>query len=142
MDEEIKKRFENIEKRLGILEGLPQKETLKDQGIFEIEENKIIVTNYIGKNTEEKTQNITLLTLLGYKQKMDKIDISSSKIKENVALHEVPLENFGTHIKKLIPQSIIKKGKRGSTKITYRITVFGEAKAKKLLKELLENEKR
>ena len=35
---------------------------------------------------------------------------------------------------------IVKKGKVGSTKTTYKLTTFGEAKAKSLLKEILKNE--
>ena len=43
---------------------------------------------------------------------------------------------FGTWAKELSPQSVIKKGKRGSTKVAYKLTTFGEAKAKNLLKEI------
>ena len=61
--------------------------------------------------------------------------------KKEIDIHQIPLENFGTWVKELSPQSIIKKGKRGSTKITYKLTTFGEAKAKNLLKEILANGK-
>lgn len=142
-EEEIIKRFEALEGRISKLEGggAIQKDSIPcaTETIFEDEGDKRIVTQVVGENTEEKTQNLTLLNLLGYKKKGVE-DVYSSVIKENVAMHGVPLENFATHIKKLIPQSILRKGKPGSKKATYRLTTFGEAKAKKLLAGALQNE--
>ena len=146
MDEEIRKKFEAIEKRLSTLEGLskrgniiPREKSLNE--IFEEHEGKIIITQVIGDTPKEKTKNIVLLSLLGYKQKLGEVDVPASKLRENVAIHGIPLENFGTHVKELIPQSIIKKGKRGSNQVTYKLTLFGEAKARNLLKDILANGK-
>jgi hypothetical protein len=142
MDEEIRKRFEAIEKRLDALERQPKKQEVTETGsannVFEEQDGKIIITQIIGETPKEKAKNIVLLSLLGYKQKLRELEVHASKLRENVAIHEIPLENFGTYIKELIPQSIIKKGKRGSTKITYKLTTFGEAKAKNLLREVIE----
>jgi len=135
-------RFEAIEKRLDSLEKTPKEDFTSgtNSEIFEEQDGKIFVTQITGESPKEKTKNIVLLSLLGYKQKINELDILSSKLRENVAMHEIPLENFGTWVKELIPQSIFKKGKKGSTKITYRLTTFGEAKAKRLLKGVVKNE--
>lgn len=143
--EEIKKRFEAIEKRLNMLENIPRKGSKIIQNgstndIFEKQDGKIFVTKMLGNNIKEKTKNIVLLTLLGYKQKLEEINVHTSKLRENVAIHEIPLENFGTYVKELIPQSIIKKGNKGSNKVTYKLTTFGEAKAKGLLNEVISND--
>ena len=146
MDEEIRKKFEAIEKRISILEGSSKKEDIilqenSPDEIFEEHDGKIVVTQITGETPKEKAKNIVLLSLLGYKQKLGELDVHASKLRENVAIHQIPLENFGTWVKELSPQSVIKKGKRGSTKITYKLTTFGEAKAKNLLKEMLANGK-
>ncbi len=146
MDEETRKKIEEIEKRLSILEGLPKKRSefiqkeFSDE-TFEENEGKIIVTQTIGDKPKEKIKNIVLLSLLGYKQKLGETDVHASKLRENAATHGMPLENFGTYVKELIPQSIIKKGKKGSNLVTYKLTLFGESKAKNLLKEIDKNEK-
>ena len=145
-NEEIEKQFQEIIKRLDILEEkldskkTPEVDNKNNCDIFEIEDNKVIVTRSIGEKTMDKTQNIALLTLLGYKQKIGLNKVTSSLIRENVAIQSVPLENFGTHLKKLIPQSILRIGKFGNPKVEYKLTTFGEARAKKLLKEVIENE--
>ena len=146
MEEEIKNEFEKIWKKIQDIEekmslNKPSEITKeKVYDIFDIEGEKLILTKIIGEKTMDKTQNISLLVLLGHKQKLGQEKVPSSAIKENVAMHEVPLENFGTHLKKLIPQSILKIGKVGSTKVVYKLTPFGEARAKRLLKEIFENE--
>lgn len=144
-EEQINKRFEEIEKRLDLIEQIPKKEmvvrTESSDSIFEEHEGKIVVTQIIGKKPKERAKNIVLLSLLGYKQKLGELEVHTSKLRENVAIHQIPLENFGTWVSELSPQSVIKKGKKGSTKVTYRLTTFGEAKTKNLLKEILENEK-
>ena len=144
-EEEIMKRFDDLEKRVYQLENSSLKKSFNNKNdfgdcIFEEQDENIIVTKIIGNGIKEKTQNIVLLTLLGYKQKLNEVELRASKLRENVALHEVPLENFGTHVKGLIPQSILKKGKLGSNKITYKLTTFGEAKAQRLLREIGKND--
>ncbi|MFH1376436.1 MAG: hypothetical protein ABIH25_02260 [Candidatus Woesearchaeota archaeon] len=146
MDEEIRKKFEVIEKRISILEGSSKKEDIilqekSPDEIFEEHDGKIVITKITGETPKEKAKNIVLLSLLGYKQKLGELDVHASKLRENVAIHQIPLENFGTWVKELSPRSVMKKGKRGSTKITYKLTTFGEAKAKNLLKEILANGK-
>jgi F0F1-type ATP synthase delta subunit len=141
----MNERFEAIEKRLDVLEKLLKKpeivQAVLTNGIFEENEGGIIVTQIIGDGPKEKAKNIVLLSLLGYKQKLGEIKVLASKLRENVALHQIPLENFATWVNELSPQSIIKEGKKGSTKTIYKLTTFGEAKAKNLLKSVLENEK-
>jgi len=144
-EQEINKRFEDIEKRLDLLEQVPKKElvigTESSNSIFEEQDGKIIITQTIGGKPKEKAKNIVLLSLLGYKQKLNELEVHTSKLRENVAIHQIPLENFGTWVNELSPQSIMKKGKKGSTKVTYKLTTFGEAKAKNLLRDILEDEK-
>jgi predicted transcriptional regulator len=144
MDEETKKRFEAIEIRLGTLEMVPKNNSPVNESaydnIFEEQEGKIIVTRTIsGKNIREKTKDAALLSLIGYKQKLKETEISASKLRESVATLKIPLENFATYINDLIPQSIMKKAK-GKKNVFYKLTTFGEAKAKTLLKEITENE--
>jgi len=141
MDEELKKILENHEDRLNKLEssGNPTVQNEEpSEDVFAVENEKVIVTRFVGSSVLEKTQNISLLALLGYKSKLGKEKVLANEIRENVATNGIPLENFGTHIKKLIPQSILKFGKAGKT--SYKLTTFGDAKAKKLLLEVLEND--
>ena len=142
MDEEINARFEVIEKRLDELERQPKKQEINELGfmdkIFEEQDGKIIVTQSMGETPKEKAKNIVLLSLFGYKQKFGELEVHASKLRENVAIHQIPLENFGTWVKELSPRFIMKKGKRGSTKVTYKLTTFGEAFTKNLLKEILD----
>jgi len=143
-EKEIKIRVETIEKRLDALERILKKDLVVgvefSDTLFEEQDGKIIVTKIVGDKPKEKAKNIVILSLLGYKQKLGESEVHASKLRENVALHQIPLENFGTWVKELSPQLVIKKGKKGSTKVTYKLTTFGEAKAKNLLKEVTENE--
>ncbi len=137
------KKFNEIGERLKKLEELLQNKPMERKiirDIFDIDGESLTLLKSYGEKTKDKTQNIALLVLLGYKEKFEKEKISSADIKKNVVLHGVPLENFGTHLKKLIPQSIIRIGKRGSNKVEYKLTLFGEAKAKKLREDLLKDD--
>lgn len=143
MDEgELVKRLEEIEQRLSRLEGPnAPAEVVGDEGnIFDVDGEKITLTRAIGDNVKSKTQNISLLVLLGHKQKFGQDKVHPSILKENVAIHEVPLENFPTHLKGLIPQSVLRVGKARSNKACYKLTTFGEARARRLLREVLGNE--
>lgn len=141
--EEIKKRFEAIEQRLGRLENNssqnPSIEVILED-IFDIDGDDLTLLKISGEKTKDKSQNVALLVLLGHKEKFNNEKIHSSLIKKNVALHGIPIENFGTHLNELIPQSIIRMGKKGSNKVVYKLTLFGEAKAKRLRREILEGE--
>lgn len=142
MDDQIKKRFEEIEEKIRKLEEtIPSKkeetpEQISPKEIFDIEDEKLTLTVSLGEKDGEKTQNISLLVLLGYKEKLRKEKVLASEIKRNVALNGVPIENFSTYLNKLIPRYMLRIGKPKSTKTEYKLTPFGEAQAKNLLKEL------
>lgn len=141
-EKEINERLESIEKRLILIESKKKSfdENLPSEiSVFEEQDNKIIVTHVNGETPKDKTQNITLLTLLGYKSKLNQNEILSNLIRDNVAMNMVPLDNFGTYINRLIPRYILRIGKAKSTNVKYKLTTFGEAFAKNLLKELNEN---
>ena len=144
MDEEVRVRLESIEKRLDNLENKPAlipNESFKNKisSFFETDGEKIILTKIVGRDIAEKTKNIVLLTLLAYKQQFNKEKVFSAELREGVASNSIPLENFATFLKELIPQSIVRIGKIGSNKVQYKLTTFGEAKAKKLASEELED---
>ena len=105
---------------------------------FDLEDTILTVINTIGEDDKEKTQNISLLCLLGYKYFFGKNDLLSKEIRRNVAENDIPLNNFATYLKEIMPTLIRRKGKPKSTKITYRLTTLGEARAQKLLKNLCE----
>ncbi len=144
MDEEIIKRLEEIEARVRVLEGTRtevNEESRSDSNIFCVEGTQLTVTQILGGKVDDKTKNTALLTLLGYKEKLGVDKILSSEVKRNVAINKIPIENFATYLGELIPQSILRIGKPQSKKSAYRLTSFGEAKAKSLLKEIISNDK-
>src|SRR3989344_2905275 len=96
---------------------------------FDVDGDILTVLKVVGNNTKEKTQNMALLTLLGYKEKLNKEKITASEIKKNVTINKIPVENFATYVNELIPQSILRDGKVGSKHVTYKLTNFGYAKA-------------
>ena len=136
--EELKEKVKKLEER----ENLHSKEGKNNaiDKVFDIEQDKLTVIRFTGKKTPEKTQNISLLALYGYKKKMGVDKVLSSEIKRNVAINKIPIENFGTYIKKIIPKCILGVGKRFSNKYKYKLTSYGEAKAKEILKETIEGE--
>lgn len=146
MDEEIRQEFEKIWKKIEELEKKNSKSLENtapshiSAALFDIEGESLTVLKVIGKKIEEKTQNVTLLTLWGYKEKLNKEKVLASEIKRNVAVNKIPVENFGTYVNELIPQSVLRIGKAKSKKMSYKLTAFGSAKAKELQKEILENE--
>lgn len=108
----------------------------KIQEIFDFEDDTLTLLKVIGENPKEKTQNITLLVLLGYKYYFDKNEVLSQEIRRNVGENGIRLENFATYLKQLIPSSVLSKGKRRSSKTIYRLKPSGEFKAKELIKKL------
>lgn len=138
MDEETKKILDEHEKRIRELEKFFEKDgdlsplKMKEE-IWDIEGEQLTLLKFIGSNIQEKIENIALLTLLGYKKKLGKEKIEASEIKRNVGLNGVPTENFGTYMKEMIPQLILRVGKARSIKVAYKLTSFGESKAKKIL---------
>lgn len=160
---EIKKKLEGLEKRLeehrkriSVLESLKEKpkifkeptsgmEKLAEKAnvskecierIFDIEENALTLTKVIGKDEEEKTQNISLLVLLGYEYFFEKDGVIASELRRNVAENRIPVNNFATHLNEIIPSLIRRKGKPRSPKTTYKLTISGKSTARELIKKL------
>jgi hypothetical protein len=106
--------------------------------IFDKEESMLTVIKYTGVNDREKTQNIALLTLLGYKIFFGQEEVLSQEIRRNVAENSVTLNNFGTYLNELAPSLLRRKGELRSPKTTYRLTISGEVKAKELIKNILD----
>ncbi len=140
---EILERFKKIEARLDLLEVNGKTSTAHEQKeldidiVFNVDGSQLTVLQITGNKTDEKIRNIALLALLGYKQKLGQDKVLASEIKRNVATHHIPVENFGTYLQQIIPQSILRVGKVGNNKVSYKLTPFGEAKAKKLLEEII-----
>lgn len=106
--------------------------------IFDFEDETLTLLKVIGENPKERTQNTSLLVLLGYKYCLNKNEVLSQEIRRNVGENGIPLENFATYLNELVPSSVRRKGKRKSPKTTYRLMAFGESKAKELIKKLCE----
>ena len=104
--------------------------------IFDIEDEVLTLVKIIGENPKEKTQNISLLVLLGYKYCFNKNEVLSQEIRRNVGENGVPLENFATYLNGLVPSMVRRKGKRKSPKTTYRLISSGEFRARELIKEI------
>lgn len=135
---ELKERMRKLGE-IGKLHSKERKSNAIDK-VFDIEQDKLTVIRFIGKKTKEKIQNISLLALYGYKKEMGVDKVLSSEIKRNVAINKVPVENFGTYIKKIIPKCILGIGKKFSTKYQYKLTSYGEVKAKEILEETIKGE--
>lgn len=112
----------------------------KIREIFDMEDEILTVIKVSGSNSKEKTQSVSLLTLLGYKYFINKAEVSTQEIRRNVAENAIPLENFATYLNELVPSLIRRKGKTKSPKTTYRLMVFGESKARELIKQLCEKD--
>lgn len=110
----------------------------KIQEMFDFEDETLTLVKVIGENPKEKTQNVALLVLLGYKYYFGKKEVLSQEVRRNVGENGIPLENFATYLNELIPSSIRRKGKKKSSKTKYRLLAFGESKAKELIKEICE----
>lgn len=157
---QIKKELEGHREKISELENLiktKEPERLKKSGdgiqrlakkvnvseekireMFDFEDDTLTLVKVIGENPKEKTQNAALLVLLGYKYCFDKNEVLSQEIRRNVGENGIPLENFATYLNELIPSSVRRKGKRKSSKTTYRLMPSGEFKAKELIKKLSE----
>jgi len=108
----------------------------KIKEIFDFENETLTLVKTISANPKEKTQNVSLLVLLGYKYCFDKNEVLSQEIRRNVGENGISLENFATYLNELIPSSVRRKGKPKSAKTTYRLLPYGESKAKELIKQL------
>lgn len=108
--------------------------------VFDVEEDRLTLINIIGKNYKEKTQNAALLVLLGYKYFFSMNNVLSLEIKRNVADNRIPVNSYSICLKELTPSLISMKGERGSKKTTFRLTTFGEAEARALLKKICDGQ--
>jgi len=158
----IKKKLEDHEKRISKIEGKIQKGVGEkitmpiglDQGIkrlakkagiteeqvrgiFDFEGEKLTLIKLPEGNEREITQNATLVILLGYKYCFTNEDILAIEIRRNLAENEVSLNNFATHLNKIIHSLIRRKGKQKSAKTNYKLTLPGEVKAKKIINEMI-----
>jgi hypothetical protein len=131
---EILKKPENGIKRLAQKVNVSEK---KIKEIFNFEDETLTLVKVIGANPKEKTKNVSLLVFLGYKYCFNKNEVLSQEIRRNVGENGIPLENFATYLNELIPSLVRKKGKPKSSKTTYRLTVFGESKARELIKKIM-----
>lgn len=156
----IKETLKDHEKRMRYLEGLipslKAEEIRQAQGeidfkklaekinvnvdkireLFDIENNTLTLLKVSGEGDREKTQNISLAVLMGYKYLLNNEQILSIELRRNVAENGVPVDNFATYLNEIIPSLIRRKGKPKSPKTTYKLTTLGEARAKELLKKL------
>lgn len=148
----LKTKIENHEKRISELESLlirtGNEESTplsaktgvqidKTQEIFDVEKDMLTVIKIAGKTDKEKTQNIALLALLGYKYFLNKEDLLSKEIRRNVGVNKVPLNNFGTYLNDLSPSLVSRRGEVRSPNTTYRLTAQGMVKAEELRKALI-----
>ena len=63
----------------------------------------------------------------------------AKEIKRNVAENNIPINNFATYINEMSPSLIRRKGKLRSPKTTYKLTPYGEAKARELIQIMCGN---
>ncbi len=124
--------IKNLSKKVGITE-----EQVRE--IFDFEKNKLTLIKLPKGEEREITQNATLVILLGYKYSFGNEDVPAKEVRRNLAENEVSLNNFATHLNKIIPSFIRRKGKPKSAKTSYRLTLPGEVKAKKVMKEIIKN---
>jgi len=141
--EEIIKKFEITpetgEKELVGIKKLAKKVGIDEdklKEIFDIEDKQLTVIKVVGEKEKDKTQNIALLVLLGYKYLFGKEEVLSQEIRRNVAENGIPLNNFATYLNEITPGLIRRKGKLRSPKTTYKLTILGESKARELVKAI------
>lgn len=101
--------------------------------IFDYNNQLLTLLQTLGKNDKEKTQNITLLIILGYDYLLGINQIKTKEIRRNVSEHGISLNNFATHLKEIMPLYISRIGKTTSPKSKYRLTTPGYKQAKKIL---------
>ena len=106
--------------------------------LFDKENNTLTLVKIIGENVEEKTQKASLAILIGYKYFLGIKEVLAGELRRNVAESRIPVDNFATYLNKIIPSFIRRKGKPKSRKTTYKLTTYGEAEAKTVLKKLCE----
>ena len=105
--------------------------------LFDFEDKQLTVLNTAGGSIKEKTQNMSLIVLLGYQYIFGVKDVLSQEIRRNVAENSISIDNFGTHLNDLSPSLIRRIGKVRSSKTKYRLTTLGEVKAREKVKQIL-----
>lgn len=108
----------------------------KIREIFDLEGDTLTLLKTTGENEKEKTQNTTLLVLLGYKYIFNVEYNPTKEIKRNVAENSIAINNFATHLNEVIPSLIRRKGEARDKLTVYKLTLPGEVKARGLLTEL------
>jgi len=93
---ESEEGVKKLAKKTGVVE-----EKIKE--VFDLEEDVLTLVKIIGEGDKEKTKNITLLTLLGYKYFSGRNELPSQEIKRNVVEHNIPVNNFATYLNEMIP---------------------------------------
>jgi hypothetical protein len=120
--------FKKLAEKLGV-------DVKKLEGVFDIDANSLTLLKVSGEDVTEKTKNISLVVLLGYKYYFGNEKLLSKEIRRNVAENRIPVNNFATYLNGMIPSLIRRIGKRKSPKTTYKLTPLGEAEAKEITKE-------
>jgi hypothetical protein len=110
----------------------------KIKELFDIEEDTLTLLKALGEDDREKTKEISLAVLLGYKCFLGNERVLAKELRRNVAESRVPLDNFATYLNQLIPSLIRRIGKPKSTKTTYKLTLLGEVEAREIIKKLCE----
>ena len=128
---EAKVGFARLAQKIGV-------DSEKISQLFDIENDNLTVLKVAGEDEREKTKKIALLVLLAYKYSFGNEQVLSKEIRRNVAENRVPINNFATYLNELIPSLIRRMGKLKSPSTTYKLTPFGEAEAKEILKKLCE----
>ena len=103
------------------------------ESIYSIYNQKLTLLKITGKDEKEKTQNTTLLVIIGYDYLLNIAEVLSQDIRRNVAEHGLSLSRFATHINEISPKQIKRIGKPKSPKTRYKLTIPGREKAKELL---------
>lgn len=121
--------FEKLAEKVGT-------STEKLEGLFDTENGTLTLLKVAGEDEAERTKKISLVVLWGYKCLFGDEKVLSTEIKRNVAENRIPVNNFATYLNEMIPSKIRRIGKPKSPKTTYKLTPFGEAEAKEIVKEL------
>lgn len=103
--------------------------------IYDFDDNLTLIANSDGHNEAEKQLKATLLILTGYNYYFNESEIDSSKLRLTLEdLGIVSLVNLSTNLKPYRNLIVHKKGKRGNTETTYKITLPGLEKGKMLIR--------
>jgi hypothetical protein len=158
MTEDIQKILENHEKRITDLEKRLPKEVetipisleegikkfanklgiseIQIKSVFDFEADSLNLIRIDGNDEREKTQNATLVLLLGYRHCYNNDEVSSIEIRRNLAENKISINNFSTHLNRIITSFLRRKGAVKSAKTSYKLTIPGEVKAKEIVKRI------